>query len=81
MIRSKASKDSSRGFQVSSEISFLISVRKTLPTSGQSADVHAKFFAFPTKRPLTFFGVLDTHSNKFKRCVRPADAGGWMQRR
>ena len=32
-------KDSSRGFQVSSEISFLISARKTLPTSGQTIDV------------------------------------------
>jgi hypothetical protein len=39
MTRSKASKDLSRGFQVSSEISFLISVRKVLPTSGQSADL------------------------------------------
>ena len=35
MMRSKASKDSSCGFQVSSKISFLISVRKVLPTSGQ----------------------------------------------
>jgi len=44
MMRSKASKDSSRGFQVSSEINFLISVRKILPTSGQSADVARKIF-------------------------------------
>jgi len=44
MMRSKASKDSSRGFQVSSEISFLISVRKTLPTSGQTIDVTSKNF-------------------------------------
>ena len=44
MTRSKASKDSSRGFQVSSEISFLISVRKVLPTSGQSADLTSKIF-------------------------------------
>ena len=36
MTRSKASKDSSRGFQVSSEISFLISARKAIPTSGQT---------------------------------------------
>jgi len=36
MMRSKASKDSSRGFQVSSEINFLISVRKAHPTSGQT---------------------------------------------
>ena len=39
IIQSKASKDSSRGFQVSSEINFLISARKTLPTSGQIIDV------------------------------------------
>jgi len=45
MMRSKASKDSSRGFQVSSEISFLISVRKALPTSGQTVDVTSKFFS------------------------------------
>ena len=46
MMQSKASKDSSRGFQVSSEISFLISVRKTLPTSGQTVDLTSKFFSF-----------------------------------
>ena len=34
----------SRGFQVSSEISFLISVRKTLPTSSQTIDVTSKNF-------------------------------------
>ena len=39
MTRSKTSKDSFRGFQVSSEISFLISARKALPTSGQTIDV------------------------------------------
>ena len=39
MTRSNASKDSSRGFQVSSEISFSISARKILPTSGQTIDV------------------------------------------
>ena len=44
MMRSKASKDSSRGFQVSSEISFLISIRKALPTSGQTIDVTSKIF-------------------------------------
>ena len=44
MIRSKASKDSSRGFQVSSEISFLISVQKTLPTFDQTVDVTPKNF-------------------------------------
>ena len=42
MMRSKVSKDSSRGFQVNSEISFLISVRKTLPTSSQSLDLTSK---------------------------------------
>ena len=44
MMRSKASKDSSRGFQVSSEISFLISVRKVLPTSDQIVDLTTKIF-------------------------------------
>jgi len=39
MMQSKASKDSSRSFQASSEISYLISARKTLPTSGQTIDV------------------------------------------
>ena len=39
MMRSKASKDSSRSFQTSSEISFLISARKSLLTSGQTFDV------------------------------------------
>ena len=39
MMRSKASKDSSRGFQVNSEISFLINIRKILQTSGQTFDV------------------------------------------
>ena len=38
MMRSKTSKDSSRGFQVSSEINFLISVRKALSISGQTID-------------------------------------------
>ena len=48
MIRSKTLKDSSRGFQASSEISFLISVRKTLPISGQTlnTDVTPKNFCF-----------------------------------
>ena len=51
MMRSKASKDSSRGFQASSEINFLISVRKTLPTFGQSLDLTSNFFfVFETKR-------------------------------
>jgi len=44
MMRSKASKDSSRGFQVSSEISFLISVRKILLTSDQTIDLTTKKF-------------------------------------
>ena len=42
MMWSKASKDSSRGFQVSSEINFLISVRKAFPTSGQTLTWHKK---------------------------------------
>ena len=42
MMRSESSKDSSRSFQVSSEISFLISVRKILPTSSQTIDVTLK---------------------------------------
>ena len=41
-MRSNASKDSSRGLQVSSEINFLISVRKILPTSGQTVDLTKK---------------------------------------
>ena len=49
IMRSKSSKDSSRGFQVSSEISFLISVRKTLPTSGQTVNVTSKIFQFMIK--------------------------------
>ena len=44
MMRSNASKDSSRSFQMSSEISFLISVRKTLLTSDQTVDVTPKIF-------------------------------------
>ena len=35
MMRSNASKDSSCGFQASSEINFLISARKSLSISGQ----------------------------------------------
>ena len=46
MLRSKALKDSSRGFQVSSEISFLISVRKTLPTSGHKSRFDIQKFLF-----------------------------------
>jgi len=46
MMRSNASKDSSRGFQVSSEISFLISVRKVLQTSGETVDVTPNKFWF-----------------------------------
>ena len=47
MMRSNASKDSSRGFQASSEISFLISTQKALPTSDQTIDVtfESKIFA------------------------------------
>ena len=42
MMRLKALKDSSRGFEVSSEISFLINVQKTLPISGQIINVTSK---------------------------------------
>ena len=45
MMRSKASKDSSRGFQESSEISFLISAQNALPTSGQTLMRHTNFFS------------------------------------
>ena len=48
MMRSKVSKNSSRDFQVSSEINFLISVRKTLPTSVQTVDLASKKFWFGT---------------------------------
>ena len=56
MMRSKASKDSSRGFQTNSEITFLINARKTLPTSGQTVDVIFKLKISLTKHPLT--GVI-----------------------
>ena len=52
MMRSKTSKDSSRSFQVSSEISFLISVRKTLLISDQTIDVTFKSKFSLTKHPL-----------------------------
>ena len=39
MMRSKVSKDLSRGFQASSENSFLISARKSLPTFSQTFNV------------------------------------------
>ena len=52
MMRSKASKDSSHGFQMSCEISFLISIRKILPTSGQKVELTSKNFHFGTKQPL-----------------------------
>jgi hypothetical protein len=60
MMRLKASKDSSRGFQVSSEISFLISIRKALTTLGQTPDLTCKkFFPSGTKRALrTFLSLL-----------------------
>ena len=53
MMRSKSSKDLSRGFQMNSEISFLISVRKVLPTSGQTVDLTKKKFDLQTKRALS----------------------------
>ena len=56
MMRSKTSKDPSRGFLVSSEISFLISVRKALPTSGQTIDVTLIQKFSLTKHPLSSKG-------------------------
>ena len=49
---SKASKDLSRGFQVMSEIIFLISVRKILPTSSQTIDVTSIFFCLELNGPI-----------------------------
>ena len=51
MMRSKISKKSSRDFQVSSEISFLISVWKIFPTSDQIIDVTFKPKIFTNKTP------------------------------
>jgi hypothetical protein len=45
MMRPKISKDSSRGFQVNSEISFLISDRKIIRTSDQTIDLTTKIFS------------------------------------
>ena len=58
MMRSKTSKDSSRGFQVNSEISFLISDRKIILTSsGQTLTRHPIFFlCLETKRARNLFG-------------------------
>ena len=53
---------SSRGLQVSSEISFLISARKVLPTSGKTIDVtfDPKFFASKfVPLPLDTYMVLN----------------------
>ena len=50
MTRSKASKNSSRSFQVSSEISFLISVRKASRHLVKLLTWHPNFFLFGTKR-------------------------------
>ena len=69
MMRLKTSKDSSRGFQVSSEISFLISVRKTLPTFNQTVDVTPKKnFVWELKssllnRPLRSESICASHSS------------------
>ena len=52
IIRSNALKDSSRGFYMNSEISFLISVRKTFLISDQIFDVTLKNFSLGTKRTL-----------------------------
>ena len=51
MMQSKTSKDSSRGFPVSSEINFLISIRKTLPTLVKQLIWHPKIFILETKQP------------------------------
>ena len=59
MMRSKTSKDLSRGFHVSSEISFLISVRKILPTFGETIDLTKKY-GLGTKRALTVRKVVET---------------------
>ena len=55
MMRSNASKNSSRGFQVSSEISFLISVQKNSPDiwSNYWHDIQ-KNFVFGTKRAVIY---------------------------
>ena len=53
IMRSKASKDSSRGFQANSEISFLISVRKILPTSCQTVDLTKKKLVWELNAPST----------------------------
>ena len=53
MMRLKASKDSSRGFQTSSEISFLINARNSFLTSSQTFDVNFIQKFSSTKHPLT----------------------------
>ena len=63
IMRSNASKDSSHSFQVSSEISFLITVRKTLPISGQTVDLTSKNFHFRKTAPGHFAArAADRHS-------------------
>ena len=53
MMRSKASKDSSRGFQTNSEITFLINAQKILPMSGQTVDVIFELKIFTNLTPPT----------------------------
>ena len=75
MMRSKASKDSSRGFQVSSEISFLISVRKTLPTSDQTVDVTTKK-NFLSELNGPFVMPLNCSVIRLPRCCLVLDVAG-----
>ena len=58
MMRSKASKDSSRGFQASSDINFLINARKALPTSSQTIDMTFEKKISLTKHPLTLVHLM-----------------------
>ena len=70
MMRSKASKNSSRGFQASSEINFLLSARKSLSTSSQIFDV-----IFVPKN----FGQLNTQMDGRADAGRRPDRGEHRQ--
>ena len=59
-MRSKSSKDSYRGFQVNSEIS----VRKALPTFGQTVDVTPNFFCLGTKPALKDWWAVPPTTNR-----------------
>ena len=69
MMRSKASKDLSRGLQVSSEISFLISVRKILPTSGQTVDLTTKIYRTCAQRFIFPIHEQVAHNKKKGACL------------